>query len=240
VTKAQLALDSAEVTLDAATMTSPITGVVSTLPFATGDPVNTNDKVVVIGKGSVQIVVEVPEASVRTVKVGQPAAVTQPGAGVVPGKVTAVGLLPAADATTSATEYPVTVLAAPPTAARLHPGAQASVRITLSTKNNVIVVPVSAVTRAGSTGTISMLEDGSPRTVTVTIGAVGDSTIEVTRGLNGGETLVLADRTATLPTSSSNLRIRAGGGFGGGGGGFGGGAAGLGGGAATGPGRGGR
>jgi hypothetical protein len=65
---------------------------------------------------------------------------------------------------------------------------------------------------------VQVLTNGIPTPTTVTLGAIGTATVEVTQGLKPGQTVVLADNQTALPTNSSNR------GLAGGGGGFGGGA----------------
>ena len=218
-------------------MRSPLAGVVSSLPFAKGDTVITSDKVLVIGKGSVLIQLQVSESAFRVTKVGQHAAIAQPGAPRVSGVVSALGLLPTQSTTASTPTFPVTVTASGREAAKLSLGATASVTLTVASAKNALVVPVSAVTmnsatagsgaNSSSNATVSVLTGGAAKTVAVTVGAVGSTTVQVTSGLTEGQTVILADHTTALPANSSNLNRRiaagGGGGFGGaGGGGFGG------------------
>lgn len=217
VTKDRIALTTAKAQVAAATMTAPITGVVSAVPFAKGDTASSSDQVVVIGRGSVEVVMNVPEASFRTLAVGQRATVSTPGSPAAPGKVTRLGLLPndtstgtgSTAASSSGTTYPVTVLATGTKASALASGATASVAVTLRRATNVVVAPVSAVTRSGTTGTVQVLTDGAPTRTDVTLGAVGAATVEVTKGLDVGRTLVLADNDTALPTASTGGRTGA-------------------------------
>jgi HlyD family secretion protein len=217
VTKAKLTLASAEAKLKAATITAPISGTVSALPFAKGDAVTTSDQIVIIGKGSVEVQLNVPEAAFRTLAAGQRAAVVTPGGGRAAGIITRLGLLPD-DSSSGSTTFPVLVAATGNDAATLPAGAAAAVTVTLGVSRNVVVLPVSAVTRTGSTGTVQVLDNGVLTKTDVTLGRVGLATIEITSGLRAGQTVVVADNTVALPTTS--LRgLRGGGGLGGGNGG---------------------
>jgi multidrug efflux pump subunit AcrA (membrane-fusion protein) len=217
VTKAKLTLASAEAELKSATITAPISGTVSALPFAKGDTVTTSDQIVIIGKGSVEVQLNVPEAAFRTLAVGQPAVLVTPGGGRATGIVTRLGLLPD-DSNSGSTTFPVLVAATRSDAATLQAGAAAAVTVTLGVSQNVVVLPVSAVTRTGSTGTVQVLDNGALTRTDVTLGRVGPATIEITSGLRAGQTVVVADNTVPLPTV--NLRaLRGGGGLGGGNGG---------------------
>ena len=217
VTKAKLTLASADAKLKAATITAPISGTVSALPFAKGDAVTTSDQIVIIGKGSVEVQLNVPEAAFRTLAAGQRAAVVTPGGGRAAGIITRLGLLPD-DSSSGSTTFPVLVAATGNDAATLPAGAAAAVTVTLGVSRNVVVLPVSAVTRTGTTGTVQLLDNGVLTKTDVALGRVGPATIEITSGLRAGQTVVVADNTVPLPTV--NLRgLRGGGGLGGGNGG---------------------
>ena len=64
---------------------------------------------------------------------------------------------------------------------------------------------------------MQVLQNGTVTRKTVTLGAVGTATVEVTNGLSPGDVLVIADNTVALPTNSSNRGLRTGSGFAGGG-----------------------
>ena len=189
----------------------------SALPFAKGDTVTTSDQIVIIGKGSVEVQLNVPEAAFRTLAVGERAELVTPGGGRAAGIVTRLGLLPD-DSNSGSTTFPVLVAATGSDATTLPAGAAAAVTVTLGVSRNVIVLPVSAVARTGSTGTVQVLDNGVLTRTDVTLGRVGLATIEITSGLRAGQTVVVADNTVALPTI--NLRgLRGGGGLGGGSGG---------------------
>jgi hypothetical protein len=216
-TKADLALTTAETQLKAATMRAPISGVVAALPYVKGQTAAVTDQAVIIGKGSIRVVMNVPEMAFRTLQVGQPATITTPGGGRAAGKVTTLALLPT-QSTSGSTTFPVTVAATGKGASSLPAGATAGVSVRLATSQHAVVVPVSAVTRNGRSGVVEVLTKGVPTRTTVTLGAIGTSTVEVTAGLTPGQTVVLADNQTPLPTNSTNRGLRGGpgGGFGGG------------------------
>jgi hypothetical protein len=82
----------------------------------------------------------------------------------------------------------------------------------------------------GSRSTVIVQDNGTQQTVPVTTGVVGQDLTEITSGLTAGQTVVLADLTAPIPTSTAATRAGAGfGSFGGAGAGSGGAGAGFGG-----------
>jgi hypothetical protein len=70
----------------------------------------------------------------------------------------------------------------------------------------------------GSSTYVNLLSAGALKRHTVTVGAVGPALTQVTSGLSVGESVVLANLNAAVPSSSSTLTGRGGfgGGFGGG------------------------
>jgi multidrug efflux pump subunit AcrA (membrane-fusion protein) len=167
--------------------------------------------------GNVEITIDVTENDIRAIKVGQSAQVAADGAqSALPARVTSVGLLTAS--ATGTASYPVVVsLAGAPMS--LASGSDATVSVVTASAKNVVTVPSSAVTRAatGSTGVVRVLTGDQVTFTRVTVGAVGPELTQITAGLKTGQRVVLADFSAALPTSSTNVRFGGGGGFGGGG-----------------------
>ena len=222
VAAAQVALGEAEKDLAAVSLIAPISGTVAILPWTPGSPTSPTDSAVLLGTGSVEVTVEVPAASIRTVRVGLPATVRGDGATKpVSGVVTRIGLLPTSStsSTPSTTTYPVVVKV--PAGPGLVDGGAAAVSIAVKSVSDVVTVPNSAL----HNGRVTVLLKGKASSVRVTTGVTGALTTEVTKGLNAGQTVVLADLSEALPTSSttSNRNSFGGnGGFGGtGGAGFG-------------------
>jgi multidrug efflux pump subunit AcrA (membrane-fusion protein) len=118
--------------------------------------------------------------------------------------------------------YPITValdkadtsasLSASP---QIRSGMTANVTIVVEQRDNILLVPNRAVKTTGKQKTVTVLKDGKPTPVTVTLGMSNDTQSEVTSGLNEGDAVVVPQTTTT--TSGGG-----GGGFGGPGGGFGG------------------
>lgn len=93
-------------------------------------------------------------------------------------------------------------------------GSTASVSIVVSTIDNVVTVPTSAVTLGGR-DTVTVYADGQATTRQVTVGAVGHRT-EIQEGVTAGEQVVLADLDEPLPSAETPTGGGPGGGFGGG------------------------
>ncbi len=169
-----------------------------------------------VGDGDVRVTVAVPLTWRPHVKVGQRATVTPDGSTrPVAGSVVSIGLLPV----TGTTTYPVVVSV--PAGPGLSSGSSAAVSIVLAMVADVATLPNSAMTTAttASTATVRVLSKGAVTRKTVKVGVVGAFQTQVVSGLAPGDEVVLADRTAALPASSSTTpRIAGAGGFGGAGG----------------------
>ncbi len=120
------------------------------------------------------------------------------------------------------TSYPVTILL-DQTTARIYPRMAVSATIITNIKDNVILVPSTAVQSSNGSTTVQVMQDGQPKSVAVEVGDSNDSQIEIKSGLNGGETVVTSSVSATSQTSSvrnsntaSPFSSSFGGGFGGG------------------------
>jgi multidrug efflux pump subunit AcrA (membrane-fusion protein) len=211
------ALVRAQSALSNALLTSPIAGTVASVAVAPGDRASSSTAAFVVNgnDGNVEVTINVTENDIRSIKVGQRAQVSADGAQAgLPARVTSIGLLSASDSGTAS--YPVVVsLAGAPLS--LASGADASVTIVTATASNVVTVPSSAVTRSatGSTGVVRVLVGAAVTPTRVQVGAVGPVRTQIVSGLKPGQHVVLADRSADLPSSSTNAPF--GGGFGGGG-----------------------
>lgn len=210
VDTAEAELTEAKIARKAATLTAPFAGTVLDVSVATGDSVSSSDvAVILVGDGGTTVTTSVTVEQVAKVKVGQIARVTPAGFDqAVDGTVTSIGMLPTTG--NDSTTYPVTIdLADDVTAPE---GSGASVILVTATAKDVVTVPSSAVTTNGARSTVSLLKNGEPTTVRVTVGAVGSSLTEVKNGVTKGQEVVLADLDAALPTSdqSGGGRFRSG------------------------------
>jgi HlyD family secretion protein len=201
VSAAEVALAEAQKDLAAVSLVAPITGTVATVPWTAGSRAAVGDSLVILGTGPVDVTVDVPSASIRSVKAGLPVTVrADGGTRTLDGVVSRVGLLPTSSSSSagaSTTTYPVVIgLAA---GAGLVDGSSAAVSIVLKTVHHVLTVPNSALRGA----TVEVLSAGKASTVRVQTGAVGALVTQVTSGLSLGQTVVLADLGEALPTSST-------------------------------------
>jgi multidrug efflux pump subunit AcrA (membrane-fusion protein) len=221
-----------------ATLTAPVSGTVATVGLAKGDAVSassTSATIKVVGSGALSVDLSIGLADIDLVKVGEAAQVTVDGrTKPIPARVTLVGTTNSASSTGSSSAYTVTVgLGA--TDATLYDGMGASVAIDVGTAKNVVSVPISAVHSIATLHTVSVDAGGKVTTKRVTLGVEGAERVQVLSGLSVGDQVVLADISASVPSSNTTVRrggttlgggLTGGGGLGGGGltggGGFGG------------------
>lgn len=176
---------------------SPIAGVVSALTITQPGPA--------------RMTVDVASTNYKSVRVGQAVSVTPAGATrTVAGTVASIGLLPRSSTTCGTTSYPVVVLV--PAGVALASGSRAQASIVIKTVKSAIAVPNSALTTV-STGTARVSVLSTDRKVSVKLvqtGVTGSSLTQVNSGLAVGDTVVLADRSASLPSNSSTSTTRGG------------------------------
>lgn len=217
VNAASAGLTEARQNLRAATIVSPINGKVLDVPYSKGDQATTSQAIVISGSTQYQATVQIAVDKIGSISAGQTAHVQPSGSTtIIEGTVATIGV--ASVSSDSAVTYPVTInLANNPS--ELRSGTSANVEIVTASETGVLTIPTSAVTSLGTLKTVTVMRDGNPQTVTVTVGAVGAARTEVVEGLRDGDQVVLADLAEPLPTGNT-ATLRLPGGFGSGGGNF--------------------
>jgi hypothetical protein len=226
VTSAQDAFTGAQTDLTSATLKASIAGTVGSVTLASGAS-SAGQSVVIVGTGAVEVTVNVPLASIASIRVGQKANVTPEGAtSSVPGDVTSISLLPSTStsgsssakattqgtgtgqgsATSSSPVYPVVVLV-PDAIPALATGSRADVSLLIGTVAMVVTVPNSALTPLGNGQAQALtFKNGVATRAVVKTGYSGTLVTQVTSGLTVGQQVVLADLSTALPTNTTNAR----------------------------------
>ncbi len=213
VTNAEAALVKAQTNLAAATLAAPMAGRVGSIAWAVGDTATAANGIQIVGSGAAKVTIQVPAANLAAIAVGQAARVTVTGIPVMDGTVSQVALLPTSTTGSSASTYAVDVLV-PNAPDAVGTGGKASVAVVTTKVDGVLTVPASAVTGVSTgVGSVGLLKGGVVTATRVQIGAVGGGRVQILSGLSLGDTVVIGDASAPLPTN---------GGFGGFGGGLGG------------------
>ena len=143
-----------------------------------------------------RLVIPVPEAYVRYIRIGDPVNVRVPSLNrTFPGKVARFSVDVRSDTRTMHTEVDV-----PNPQRVLLPGLYAEADLQLDRKDNIPSVPVQALShRAGKTSVFVVGNDGTLEQRPVEIGLETASDAEVVSGLNEGERVVVSDRSALKP-----------------------------------------
>ena len=113
------------------------------------------------------------------------------------GEVVSIGIA------ANAGSFPITVGLHGDTS-RLGNGSTATVDIITSAAEDALTVPTSAVVVDGKIATVQVPDGDDTETVTVEIGAIGDTLTEITSGLEAGQEVVLADLDEPLPGSATD------------------------------------
>lgn len=150
--------------------------------------------------GGLTVTAEIDETDVLLVKTGQSATVeldAVPDASY-PATVAAVDVTPTASAGGGVTYRVRLTLAGGRTAEgdpapKPKPGMSAIVDLQVRTSEQVLAVPSAAVVRDDGKDAVFVVEDGRAQRVEVTVGAQGEDLVEITRGLQGGEQVVVRD-----------------------------------------------
>ena len=210
VSKAKEDRESLRAAIRAATLRSPIDGIVTQVNVTKGFDAPAG-AAIAVASDVMTVTTNVVESDLTDIQVGQTASITLDAIGTtVDGTVTAISPV-AADESNGVVAYPVTVtLTKPPEKAR--DGMSADVSITVASATNVVTVPASALQgAAGDYAVMTLAADGTPERVPVQVGLVTNASAEIKSGLEAG-TPVIIGTTADLVGTQNTGR-----GFGGGG-----------------------
>jgi multidrug efflux pump subunit AcrA (membrane-fusion protein) len=193
VAQAQQHLATLDAQLSYATIRAPITGIVTDQFQYEGEFASAGGKLVTIADIS-EVIVKAPFADTvaAQLKVGDPAAVlpTDTSSEEMKGRVTLLSR--SSDPTNRTVEVWVTLANG---AGKLRSNGAAQITISANSKTDAVVVPASAVTLDASNaneGTVMVVDGASVAHETkVTVGIRTRDKMEITSGLQGGETLVI-------------------------------------------------
>ena len=226
VQNAQLSLQSAQQALDSYTITSPISGTVIEKNLKAGDQLNGGDSgamAVIYDLSQLELQMDVSELDIGQIQPGQTVEIT---AEALPGQTfTGVVEKVSVNGTTTDgfTTYPVTILLSE--YGDLNPGMNVSADIIVERSENALCVPAEAVNSDGTVlvaGEGAFAEDGvtiaDPSKIEsrpVTLGRGNQDFVEITSGLEEGETVLLPiQSTGGMPSDGSAAVAAAGGGYG--------------------------
>ena len=188
---AKAALEQAQATLESATMVAPFDGTVTSVGVAVGDLVSSGTRVVTLADLSkLEVVATVDETEINQVKVGQSASITfdaLSGAKFT-GKVVEVPL--AGQLVQNVVSYDVVLSLEGSGGESLLPGMTANVTIVVGQRQNALLLPALAIAQDDSGDVVTL--EGSNETVPVQVGLSNGTYVEVVRGLNEGDKVLVA------------------------------------------------
>lgn len=198
ITRARQQVDQAQDDLRGGTLRAPIDGVVGKVEVTENQQASTTAGITVLGPGASEVTIGVPLALMSKVEMGQEATVIPPGTtDSVTGTVTSISPLPNQSSTGPTYPMRVEVKKSP---IALTTGVTATVKIVSRQANDVLTVPVSALTPTDDThGTVSIVRDGQLEQVPVTTGVVGGGRVEIMSGLDLDQQVVIGDPNKPLP-----------------------------------------
>jgi len=198
--------------LTSGTIVAPTAGVISDLIVTegmqigssnttSGSTTNTSNQAIASIKtgNSTAVTVNIPEVDASKVKVGQKVTITLDAiAGkTFTGKV--MGINTTGVISSGVTTYPAVIQLEDTSNSDILPNMSATANIISKVKDDVLLVPSSAVVTVGADSTVKVLKNGQVTAVTVEIGDSSDSQTEITSGLSVGDAVV----TGTISTSTS-------------------------------------
>ncbi len=204
---------------------APISGTVSGLSLQIGSVINsqsssnttaTTNKIAGIRTEAMPTIsINLTEIDVPKIKVGDKTTITFDAFPdkTFTGKVVSIDLIGTTNS--GVTSYPTVILLDIKSESIL-PNMAASANIITETKENVLMVPTSAVTTQNGASTVQVMKNSKSQSVTVEIGLSSDDYTEIKSGLKEGDTVVTSTINQSTSTSKSTGTSIFGG-FGGGG-----------------------
>ncbi len=194
----QNALADAQASLADDTVRAPFDGVVANLTAKAGD--QTSGAVATILASQLTADVTLNEVDVVNVKVGQTAALTFDALPNVRQAGTVAQVDPLGTVTQGVVTYPVAIVIQNPDP-QIRPGMNVSAAIATNERDNVVVVPSSAVQANHGGSFVQELDaKGKPQSVPVQTGLTNDTQTEITSGLKAGDVIVI--RTVAAATAA--------------------------------------
>jgi RND family efflux transporter MFP subunit len=200
--KAKLAHDQS--LYDYSRITAPFSGVVTEryanlgtlMQAGTGSSTQAMPLVKLSQDDLFRLVIPVPEAYVRYIKIGDPVSVSVPSLNrTFPGKVARFAVDVRSDTRTMHTEVDV-----PNPRGLLLPGLYADAQVQLDRKENTPSVPLQALSRNGDSATVLIVNsEGTLEQRNVQVGLETSSDAEIVSGLSEGEQVVVGDRSGLKP-----------------------------------------
>jgi RND family efflux transporter MFP subunit len=219
--QAKLAVQTAQENLAENSLSAPFDGTVTQASAVSGNVVTAGTQAFRIDNmSSLMVAVNVTEVDINSIKDGQPATLTF---NAIPNKTYTGKVIQSALAGTvgnNSTTFTVDVQITNADAL-IKPGMAANVTITTNQVANALLVPTTSIFTDSTSGQqyVYLIQNGTPTSVTVTIGAVSDTTTQITgSSLQAGDTIILSFASTSTTSGGGGFGFGLGGIVGGGGG----------------------
>ena len=211
VEQKQRALDAAREALADCIITAPFDGVVAAIDIKTGDEISSGASVATIITGNQVASITLNEVDIAKVEAGQKAALSFSAVDglTITGKVAQVGVM--GSVSQGVVSYEV-VIALDEVNPQVKSGMSVSAAVITQIKQNVLLVPSTAVKTANDGSAYVLMEpsgegaDAVPREQAVSIGLSDDQNTEIISGINEGDRVAVSSSKQSVAASSSPVQ----------------------------------
>lgn len=196
VTQAEQSLAQAQLKLDNATLKAPFAGVVAAVNSVVGQTTS-GTAIQLIDRDPLRIELSLSENDIVQVAVGDPVDITVDAIRDWKQQGTITAIAPAADTTSNVVAYKARIDFSD-SDPRLLVGMTANLVIVTDQRENVLIVPNSALLPKGTGRVVQVVgADGQPQEVDVTVGISDGIVSEVLSGLEEGQTIIATPTSRT-------------------------------------------
>lgn len=221
IRSAEISVNDARVNVGYTKITSPIDGVIVSIPMSEGQTANSNQIsptiVQVADLSKMLIKLEISEGDIAQVRENQTVTFTTLSD---PNRVYQ-GVIESVDpALTTLTDNNYSETSGNSTAVyyyanvlidnsdnSLRIGMTTQGRVVIAEKNDVLLAPTSAIKKRGKRNVIEVLEDGKAVEKEVQLGLADSQNTEIVSGLNKGDKIITAQRSSNEKVGSNNMRM---------------------------------
>ena len=189
---------------------SPVDGIVVSVAVKKNDVLSQQDysssgTIQVVDTSQIKFQGTVDEIDIMKIKAGQRAAISVDALPnkTFTGKVSFISPFGAAD-TSNVVKFNVTILL-DPTDIDLKGGLTATADVGISTVENALIVPLSAVTTTGTSSSVTVATGNKGQTEKrqVTLGIQNQQYVQILKGLNEGDKVIIVDKATGAPVSTT-------------------------------------
>ncbi len=206
IVSAQVSVETAQKAVDDTVLVAPAAGTVSAVNGAVGEAVASGGDgfITLVNVSTLQVKAAFSETDAAKVQVGQSATVTFDALTdqLFTGKVATIDA--SSTVTSNVVTYNVTI-ALDSTSPQVKVGMTASVDVTVAQKDNVLVLPASALSGRGETATVTVRTANGDEERQVTVGLRGDDSVEIASGLSEGDVVVTKVTESTGSSPAGNF-----------------------------------